>query len=129
MSFWRAREQTRAVPGPGPGSMGSPAHAPKLQLLSQLLGRPGEPAVETARVSLWELQKPAHGVTRPDGQRAGALEAQDPGPLKPAQVSFPPDLSLPLWKMEVIETSPLPLSGCPTRRMALGEGRISKGLI
>lgn len=125
MSFWRAQEQTRAVPGPGPDSTGSPAHAPKLQLLSQLLGRPGEPAAETARVSLWELQKPAHGVTRPDGQTAGA----PPGPLKPAQVSFPPDLHLPLWKMEVIKASPLPLSGCPARRMALGGGRISKGLI
>lgn len=107
VSFWRAREQTGADPGPGPGSKGSPAHAPKLQLLSQLLGRPGEPAL--GRVSLQELQKPVHGVARPDVQKAGALEA--PG-------SEPPAVLCNLPKSISLQTSVFPSGKCRRERQA-----------
>lgn len=89
----------------GPGREPSPR--PKAAAsFTAFWGDQEEPAL--GRVSLQELQKPVHGVARPDLCKNRALEA--PGSEPPAVLcNLPSRISLQtsvfLWKMQAIKTS------------------------
>lgn len=126
MSFWRAREQTGADPGPGPGSKGAQPTPQSCSFFHSFWGDPGEPA----------------GKGKPPGITGNlCMVSQDLmckgwglGPRLRASTVL---CNLPKSISSVTQSSPLEnagdkdklasISGCPVAvRMALEDGWISK---